>query len=391
MRTLSQFNEAKEASKLKIQENSINYISSAQLKKYLEIAKAFLSDDTKNIINYLIDNNASYISELSTDSDENALVGFYNTGVADTQEKKDLKQWIKNVIDSGRILEIPVFLTQEQFNQILSKKISPDEVILDLKSEKGRNEVVKRYTPLIHKICKQYNGKSNVQYDDLLGWAYLGMTTAMNQYGKVRSNKSSEEAEAIKSYTFGQYAAYIIRNTILDNIKETAHLVRIPVSQQRKEKVTTGKNVKNHSISGDKPVGHDDEGNKSIFDFIADTSDPSSNLDREDVEKLWKEIFDDLEDHFDNKVMDIFYSFYGLNGYKKVQNKILAKKYNVKPSQITYYCFKVREYILSNKDLKDKIIDVYELMKECQNDDDNKNSMNEPLYINPNENTSLPE
>ena len=60
--------------------NSINFISVEDLNKYLESADACLSEEAKEIINWLKVNNKTYISELSTDDDENAIVGFYKKG-----------------------------------------------------------------------------------------------------------------------------------------------------------------------------------------------------------------------------------------------------------------------------------------------------------------------
>lgn len=391
MKTLKQLDEALQASKIKVQNDTINYISKAELEKYLEIAKAFLSEDSRNIVKYLIDNNTTYISELSNDKEENALAGFYNYGKASTEELKKLKEWIKNVNDSGRLLEIPVFQTKEQFEGIINKEVAADEIILNLKSEKGRNAVLKKYEPLIHKICKQFHGKSNLSYEDLLSVAYEAMAIAIKDYGQIRKKKTEKQEEAIKSYTFGQFAAYAIRNLILDNIKNFSHTVRIPISQQQKEKQKTGRNTKSNTVSGNKAVGHDDEGNKTLFDFMADSSDTSSGLDKADMKKLWKEIFDELESEFESKIIDMFYSFYGLNGHKQLQNKQLAAKYNIKPSQVTYYCFRVRNYIMTNKKILDKFKDVYELMKECQNDIDRMTNDNEPLYIHITENTSIEE
>lgn len=391
MKTLKQLDEALQASKIKVQDDSINYISKAELEKYLEIAKAFLSEDSRNIIKYLIDNNNTYISELSNDKEENALAGFYNYGKASTEELKKLKEWIKNVNDSGRLLEIPVFQTKEQFEGIINKEVAADEIILDLKSERGRNAVLKKYEPLIHKICKQFHGKSNLSYEDLLSVAYEAIAIAIKDYGQIRKKKTEEQEEAIKNYTFGQFAAYAIRNLILDNIKNFSHTVRIPISQQQKEKQKTGRNTKSNTVSGNKAVGHDDEGNKTLFDFMADSSDTSSGLDKADMKKLWKEIFDELESEFEPKIIDMFYSFYGLNGHKQLQNKQLAAKYNIKPSQVTYYCFRVRNYIMTNKNILNKFKNVYELMKECQNDIDRMTNDNEPLYIHITENTSIEE
>ena len=56
--------------KLDIQSNTVNYLSIEELSKYLEIAKAFISEEGRYVIQWLIDNNAEYISELSNDTDE---------------------------------------------------------------------------------------------------------------------------------------------------------------------------------------------------------------------------------------------------------------------------------------------------------------------------------
>lgn len=387
MKTLTQLSN-KQANKndngqIKVQAGSVGYIPTNLLKKYLEVADAFLSNESKYVIQYLINHNLTYVADFAPKEGSNALAWFYNYRTPKNTEEEILKTAIKKMDGQGRLLEIPVFQTKEQFSDIINKKVSPDEIIIDLASDRGRSQLVKRYMPLIHKICKQFNGKSSLTYDDLYSSALEGFVDAMNMYGKVKSDKTDEEAEAIKGYTFGQYAAYIIRAVILDSIKNTSHLVRIPVSQQRKEKQLTGHNVKNHSMSGDKAVGGDeDEGNKTLFDVIPDTSDASHNLDDEDVITLWKDIYAKLEDKLEPKIVDIFCSFYGINGYKKLKNKELALKYGVRASQITYYCFKVREEILKDPKLKSMFEEVYELMKECNEYEDQQTSLSEPLYIN---------
>lgn len=371
MKTLTQLSNNKNNDNIVVQANSVNYLSVKQLETYLKSVSHFLSEETKNIIEYLIKNNSSYISKLSTDDHENALVGFYNSGVADTEELKDLKKWIKTVYDSGRILEIPTLLTQQQFDDIITNKIAPDIIFLDLKSEAGKNRAIKKYEPLIHKICKQFYGKSTLSYEDLLSTAYECITNAINSYGNTKNNNTDEKNESIKKYTFGQWAAYAIRNGILEEIKNFSHTVRIPISQQRKEKIETGKNTKNHTVSGNKVVKHNDEGSKTIFDFMSDTADSSDRLNHADMKRLWVEIFKELEEKFEKKIIEIFYSFYGINNYKKLKGKEIAKKYNIMPSQVTYYCVKVRNYILSNKKILNKFKEIYSIMNECEIDDNN--------------------
>ena len=93
-----------------------------QLKKYLDVAGKFLSEETKEIVNWLIVNNDSYISDLSNDEDENALAGFYKAGVPKDEHLKELYKLIGTIVKSGRTLEIPVFQTKSQFESILNNR-----------------------------------------------------------------------------------------------------------------------------------------------------------------------------------------------------------------------------------------------------------------------------
>ena len=391
MRNLKEIVEAKTKAKIDIQDNTINYISAKQLKDYLKIADKFLCDDSKEVINWLIVNNANYISELSNDTDENALAGFYNAGVPKDNKLKELYKALGNVVNNDRILEIPVFQTKEQFEAIISKKESPDAIILDLSSEESRNKIAKRYEPLVIKMCAQWNGKSNLSYDELKSAAYEGLTWAMNKYGK-KGNKNKVDLDTIvSSMTFGQYAAYMIRTSILEAIKNESQTVRIAVSAQNKERKEKGHNTKNNTVSGDKSVGKDgDEGNKTLFDYIGSIDDTTPSIYAKDIENIQKEIWSKLEEEFDKKILDIFYSFYGLNNHEKMKNKDIAKKYNVSNSNITYYCFRVCQYIRTNKELRELFVEMSEIMQESRDIQDSANVRFEnPIRVNVSQNTSV--
>ena len=379
MKSLSQ--KKSENKNFKVQSNSINYIDAEQLKKYLKVANNFIGEDTKELINWLIVNNDTYISELSTDDDENALAGFYKSGEPAKDNLKELYKLLKNIIKENRAMEIPVFQTKEQFENIINKKVPADTIILDLDSEKGRAAVSKKYEPLIHKICHQWVGKINLPYDDLVGFAYEGLTYAMNNYGK-KNKKSKATDDAVLSYTFGQFAAYCILNQIKGNGVYASHLVKISASQQKKERKEKGHNTKSFSLSGDKVVGHNDEGSKTLFDFIGSAENSSNDLDRQDLEKLLSEAYKILEKNFSEKTMEIWYSFYGVNGHKQLSNKELAKRYNVAGSNISYYCYKVNAFILKNKEILDKFKEIKELMNECLNDIDRDNDMRGTMVTN---------
>ena len=376
MKKLSQaVNEAK--AKLEIQDDSINFISSDNLKKYLEIAGKFLSPETKDIVSWLIDNNKDYVSRFGGD---NALVTFYNNGVPKDASLKELYRNIGAVIKSDRILEVPVFQTQEQFNGIISKEISPDEIILDLSSERGRDAVAKKYDKLVWKIARSFNGKSNLSLDELYAAGLEGLTRAMNKYGK-KTDFVKAEYDAVKNYTFLSFAAYSIRNQILSDIKSVSHIVKIPASVQHKEKQETGRNTKSNTISGDKPVkgGGGKEGEKTMFDFMSASSseETSSTVNDKDAEKLWKQVYSELEKKFDKTTMDIWYSFNELNGHEKMKNKDLGKKYNMIPSRVTYYLYIVNSYILKNKKLRDLFAEIREIVAESHEIEDNHGVMYE--------------
>ena len=372
--------------KLNIQDDTINYIKSEDLKNYLEITDKFISDEAKEIIKYLIDHNDTYLSDLSNDTDENALAGFYNAGIPKDESKKELYKNIGILNKKDRLMEIPVFLTKEQFEAIINKTESPDAIILDLTSEKGRNEIAKKYQPLIHKIARQLHGKTNLSYDDLVSAGNQGLVLAMNGYGK-KSDKNIADLETIVSKTFTQYAAFIIRINMIGDVRDVSQTVRVPISQQKKEKEEKGYNTKTNSISGDKSVSNNgEEGNKSLFDFIGGSEDASRGVDQEDMEKLWKSFYKKLEEKFDKNLLDIWYSSFGLNGREKMKKKEIAEKYGLVPSNITYYLTKVNNFIHTDKQMKSILSDINELMAECKHDMDQDYDPEEGIHINIHEN-----
>lgn len=382
MKKFSQVFEANKP-KLDIQDDTINYIDSANLKKYLEICDKFISNECKSIIKYLIDHNDTYISELSSDSDENALAGFYNNWKP-SNKSNELKELYKNIgilNKKNRLMEIPVFQSKEQFEAIINKTESPDSVILDLTSEAGRNQIAKKYEPLIHKIAKQFMGKSELSYEDLISAGNVGLIHAMNKYGK-KSNKNVADLETIVGKTFTQYAAFMIRISILEDIKNLSQIVRVPISQQNAERRETGRNTKSNTVSGDKEISSSgDEGNKSLFDYIGGTDNATRGIDNEDVEKLWKKFFKTLEEKFDKTTLDIWYSSFGVNGHEKMKKKDIAAKYGLVPSNISYYLYRVNTFIKTDKKMMEMMNDILELMAECKHDEDMDYDPEEGIHV----------
>ena len=388
MRRLSQIDEA--ARKLDVQDNSVNKLTAAQLKKYLEVADKFISDEAKYVCQWLIDNNSTYLKDLSTGGD-NALADFYNAGVPNDTKLSELYKAIGTLNKQGRLLEIPVFLTKKQFDEICAKTVSPDEILLDLVTDKGRNEVAKRYTPLVHKIAKTWVGKVALTYDELVSAGMNGLTYAMNTYGKKSNKRAKKEAETgeefdmttLKSYTFLSYASQMIRTHILGDAQDS-RLVRIPLSAQHKEKEEQGYIAKSNTVSGDQAMGKNNDGEgQTLFDIIGGVENPGLNVDRQEIDKLWKQICKALEEKFGEKTMDIFYNYFGWGGRKQLTGKEMAKKYGYKsPASITTEVVKVLNYIKKDPKMYAKFVDIYELIKEHREDvDEYDDSYEEPVSV----------
>lgn len=396
MKKFSTFIAEAKKSLLEIQDDTIDYISAEQLKKYLHVADKFLSDETKELVQYLITNNSSYIKELGgKGSSENALADFYNNGPYKEPQKKEIYALIGKINKSGRLLEIPVFQTKDQFEGIINGKIAADEVIIDLTSEAGRQRVAQKYQGLCHKMAKAFKGKSNISYEDLLSSAYEGLTHAMNSYGKksvkaIKKEKSTGEELDITAYkttTFLSFAAHIIRFVILEAIKNESHLVRIPTSQQAEERKEKGHNTKNRSISGDKSVSGE-EGGKSLFDFVGGTENAGRSLDDEDISRTWEVLLKELKKNA--KITDVmlkcWMEFNQIGGTEKKKNKEIAAELGIVPSNVTYYCYVINNQIAKDPKLSKiarELITLYNESLQRSYEDDR----DEPAHVKINENT----
>lgn len=397
MKKFSTFIAEAKKSLLEIQDDTIDYISAEQLKKYLQVADKFLSDETKELVQYLITNNSSYIKELGgKGSSENALADFYNNGPYKEPQKKEIYALIGKINKSGRLLEIPVFQTKDQFEGIINGKIAADEVIIDLTSEAGRQRVAQKYQGLCHKMAKAFKGKSNISYEDLLSSAYEGLTHAMNSYGKksvkaIKKEKSTGEELDITAYkttTFLSFAAHIIRFVILEAIKNESHLVRIPTSQQAEERKEKGHNTKNRSISGDKSVSGE-EGGKSLFDFVGGTENAGRSLDDEDIARTWEILLKELKKNA--KITDVmlkcWMEFNQIGGTEKKKNKEIAAELGIVPSNVTYYCYVINNQIAKDPKLSKiarELITLYNESLQRSYEDDR----DEPAHVKINENTN---
>jgi hypothetical protein len=319
------------------------------------------------------------------------LLDFFNSGSPSQKELKKLYSNINKVNDTGRVKEIPVFMTKKEFEDVVNKKIPADLAIMDFETEAGRNEIAKRYIPLVHKIANSWVGKTALSRDELFEAGMHGLADAMKDYGqpskKAKKNNKEINIEKYASYTFLQLAAQRIRIVILETIKDESHLVRIPRSKQAEEKEKKGYNTKSNSVSGDTPMGSKDGGTgKSLFDLVGDVENPTIEMDKREVNSLWDQIMNELTKKFGYKTMDIFKNHFGFGlkqGEKNLSGKDMAKKYGYSsPSSITAEITKVLLFIKKDKAMFKKFQDIFELMQEAKHDEDEYSDDNEPIYIN---------
>lgn len=385
MRKITSINE----SKLDVR-NEINYFVPAdKLEKYLKITanNKSISDETRNICNWLIDHNDEYIKMFG----KKGLVSFYDKGVPSDPKLKDLYKWIGTLYKNHRLLECPTFQTEDEFESILDKSVNVDSVVLDFNTEQGRNEIAKKFIPLAHKIAAQFDGKSSMTRDELFSSALNGITWAIASYGKKNRKELAKEMETgtevdvtrKTKISFVSYCAWMMRGAILDDIKNNSNLVRIPTSRQSKIKKEKG-SIGPQTVSGDQPMGrHDDGSNKSLFDVVGGSEDPYKNIDHLDIDTLWKEILDAVKEKFPEKEYEIYCKRWGLRGYDEVGVHELAKTYGYKSDgSITAIVNKINTWALKDKTVGDKLRTVFELMTECRKEEDAYDvDLTEPAHV----------
>ena len=127
----------------------------------------------------------------------------------------------------------------------------------------------------------------------------------------------------------------------------------------------------------------DKDGNtKRLLDKIGDYERGGKSLEDADNERLWAEIDNKLRKKFDDRTLEIFYSWFGLFGYEKLSGKEMMAKYGFRnPSNINANNYKVMNYMKSSPEMMDALRELYEFTTERQHDDDTEDRDYEPVRI----------
>lgn len=223
---------------------------------------------------------------------------------------KDLKSNIKL---------FPHFLTAFEQKSLIKGTAAVEDLIIDLDTAQGRNDVIKMYTPIVNKIVNEYVGKSKLTRSDLMSAAMEGFAKAIDQWDRS------------KNQLFKTYLSYRVQQQILNDIDKCSHTLSagksIPWHLNKKDgphpldAVSIDRMSKNEDgeIKQDRlaALGYNDDGRNEEVDI-----------------EQWKKVFDILEKKFKQRDLDIFYRYFGLNGYKREKSKDIAKMYGMSEGNI---------------------------------------------------------
>ena len=196
-----------------------------------------------------------------------------------------------------------------------------------------RDELAKKYMPLVKKISHQMLNRCSLEYDEIEGFAWVGLVLAMNTYDSHKSNMS-----------FTSYAAYGIRNAILNGINDTGRTISVSYYKQKKME-EKGEEIPS-SISLNKNF---------------DNEDHLANLGFEDdilFDNPWDVLIKKLKENFDEEWVDMFCSLYGLDGHDVEKGKEIAARLGISGCLVTKRTKKIIQFIQKDNELSDILRDL---------------------------------
>lgn len=203
-------------------------------------------------------------------------------------------------------------------------------------TEFEKNELVKKYEPLVNKMVRQFSEKVHAPWDDIKSMAYEGLAIAINTYDSERSNMN-----------FTQFAGFAIRNNILTSLNNELRTVKLSAYAQKKV-VEYGESTFN-TISIDSLNTNDDNthvGMSSSKYYSAMSVD--AKFDDGDV---FETLYYELENNFSDRDCKIFYMTFGLKNYDITKGKDIAELFNVSKGTVSVRVNIMINFIRKNEDL----------------------------------------
>ena len=200
-------------------------------------------------------------------------------------------------------------------------------------TEFERNELAKKYLPLVKKISNQFLNSSPLEYDEIEGFAWEGFVLAMNKYDPTKSDMS-----------FTSYAAFGIKNAIMNGINSSGQTIAVSL-YNRKKMTEKGENIPT-SVSLEKNFENEDHLLSLGFEDDVIFDNP------------WKVMLDKVKANFDEEYVDIFCSIYGLDGHEVEKGKDIAERLGISGCLVTKRTKKIIDFIKNDKELSSILRDL---------------------------------
>ena len=265
----------------------------------------------------------------------------------------------------------PHFLTPFEQKALIKGTARVEDLTIDLETSQGRNEVIKMYTPMANKIVNQYVGKSKLSRNDLMSAAMEGFAKAI------------EEWDRSKGQLFKTYVSYRIQQQILNDMDMHGH--SLSGTNWYATKKYGAEVIDAVSIDG-MPRDEDGEFKQDRLAALGYTDDRDEEADV----KQWKKVFEILEKKFKQRDLDIFYRYFGLNGYKREKSKDIAKMYKMSEGNIRNSIInKIIAFLKKDKAALELLMDLNESYNEslmielfgCDKDTILERLSNDDIYI----------
>ena len=203
-------------------------------------------------------------------------------------------------------------------------------------TEFEKNELVKKYEPLVNKMVRQFSEKVHAPWDDIKSMAYEGLAIAINTYDSERSNMN-----------FTQFAGFAIRNNILTSLNNELRTVKLSAYAQKKV-VEYGESTFN-TISIDSLNTNDD--NTHIGMSSSKYYSAMSVEAKFDDGDVFETLYYELENNFSDRDCKIFYMTFGLKNYDITKGKDIAEIFNVSKGTVSVRVNIMINFIRKNEDL----------------------------------------
>lgn len=291
---------------------------SSEINQYLSKVNRVIPENVKRVIYLTQKYNLLDIASIEEIKNSNKgglknLAKKYNISEDSLEDLWNMLKDLKN-----KIKLLPQYQTEQERQSIELGKLSMDDLTIDLDSQVGRSAAAKMYMPMVYKIVNAYVGKSKLDKQELMSAALKGFTDAMNDW-----RKTDDEGQRV---AFKTYAGFRVKQQILNDINEYGHT--LSGTNWYASKVYGAGLLDAVSIDG--MMSGDDEIDS---DKLSALGIEDKDLTRNE-EKSWQSLYKLLENNFKQRDVNIFYRYFGLNGYKREKSKDIAKSMGMSEGNI---------------------------------------------------------